>query len=174
MSTASVTNPPAALAVRKSIVVNAPQAHAFKVFTEGMHTWWPLKTHHIGKQPAETLVLEPHVGGRYFERAADGTICLWGHILAWDPPQRVLLSWEIGADWQHDPDTGVEVEVRFIAEGRETTRVELEHRNLERYGDKAQAIRDGVDSPGGWNGILGRFVAAAEGKPLPPESDKIS
>ncbi len=171
MSTASATNPRTAMAVRKSIVVNAPQAHAFQVFTEGMHSWWPMKSHHIGSKPAETVIFEPRVGGRYFERAADGSECLWGHVLAWEPPQRLVLSWEIAADWKHDANTGIEVEVRFLAEGRETTRVELEHRNLERYGDHAQAVRDAVDSQGGWTGILDRYIAVATGKPLPPEPE---
>lgn len=104
-------------AVRKTILVNAPQAHAFAVFTDRLGDWSPLQSYQIGSQPAQTAILEPRAGGRWFERAADGTECNWGRVLAWEPPHRIVLSWDIGADWKHRPDLGTEVEVRFISEG---------------------------------------------------------
>jgi uncharacterized protein YndB with AHSA1/START domain len=158
------------LAVRKTIVVNVPQAHAFLVFTEKHGSWWPLASHHIGAQAAQTAILEPRAGGRWYERGVDGSECDWGRVLVWDPPQRLVLSWEIGADWKHDSSLSTEVEVRFIAEGPRTTRVELEHRDLERFGEKAQAMRSAFDSEGGWTGILQLFGAAAGAEEISPEA----
>ena len=147
--------------VRKTVRVNAPQAHAFAVFTEHLSEWWPLQRYHIGSQPAETAILEPRPGGRWFERAADGSECDWGRVLSWEPPNRLVLSWDIGADWKYQPDLGTEVEVRFISEGPETTRVELEHRQLERYAGKAVEMRTIFDSDGGWNALLQGFAQVA-------------
>jgi uncharacterized protein YndB with AHSA1/START domain len=158
------------LAVRKTIVVNAPQEHTFLVFTEKHGGWWPLASHHIGAQAAQTAILEPRAGGRWYERGVDGSECDWGRVLVWDPPHRLVLSWEIGADWKHDPTFSTEVEVRFIAEGPRTTRVELEHRDLERFGDKAQTMRSAFDSEGGWTGILQRFGGAAGAEEIAPEA----
>ncbi|HEY8583942.1 MAG TPA: SRPBCC family protein [Capillimicrobium sp.] len=149
--------------VRRSITVQAPQARAFSVFTEGLGEWWPLSRYAVGGQPAVTAVLEPHEGGRWFERAADGTECGWGHVIAWQPPERVVLSWEIDADWRANPDTASEVEVRFIAEGEGSTRVELEHRNLEVYAGRAEELRQSFDSEHGWNTLLGEFGRVAAG-----------
>jgi uncharacterized protein YndB with AHSA1/START domain len=149
------------VAVRKTILVNAPQAHAFAVFTEHLGDWWPLQSHHIGAQPAQTAIVEPRAGGRWFERAADGSECDWGRVLIWEPPHRLVLSWDIGADWKQSPALGTEVDVRFIPEGPETTRVELEHRRLERYADKATEMRTIFDSDGGWGMLLGAFARAA-------------
>lgn len=154
-------NSSAPINVRKSIVVNAPQAHAFAVFTEKHGTWWPLKTHHIGSQPAQTAIMEPRSGGRWFERGVDGSECDWGRVLVWDPPQRLVLAWQIGPDWHFDASFSTEVEVRFIAEGPKATRVELEHRNIERFGEKAAAMRAAFESDGGWGGILQQFAAAS-------------
>lgn len=147
--------------VRTSVLVNAPQAHAFAVFTEHHGTWWPLNTHHIGADPARTAIIEPAVGGRWFERSGDGVECDWGRVLVWEPPHRIVLSWDIGADWKYDPTLGTEVEVRFIAEAPDTTRVELEHRHLERYGARADTMRATFDSERGWGGILRGFAQAA-------------
>jgi uncharacterized protein YndB with AHSA1/START domain len=147
--------------VRKTITVEAPREVAFKVFTEGMSTWWPLATHKIGKVEAKEAVIQPFKGGRWFERGADGSECDWGRVLAWDPPSRVLLSWEITSDWQHDAGLLTEVEVRFIAEGPNKTRVELEHRNLDRFGAKKDEMREIFSSPGGWGGLLESFRQAA-------------
>lgn len=142
--------------VRKSITVAASPDRAFRVFTEGMSSWWPLVSHHIGKVDATDAVVEPFTGGRWFERGADGSTCDWGRVLSWEPPHRLVLSWEISADWQHDASLQTEVEVRFIAEGS-STRVELEHR-LQRFGDRAEEMRGIFDSPGGWTGLLQAFA----------------
>jgi len=148
-------------AVRKSTLVHAPQAHAFTVFTERMSDWWPLQSHHIGSQPAQRAIVEPRAGGRWFERAADGSECDWGRVVTWEPPHRLVLSWDIGADWKSHPGLGTEVEVRFIADGPDTTRVELEHRHLERYADKAAEMRGIFESDGGWGMLLAAFAKAA-------------
>jgi uncharacterized protein YndB with AHSA1/START domain len=153
--------PQQAMSVQKSVLVDAPQAHAFAVFTEGQTGWWPLATHHIGKAPAQAAVLEPRPGGRWYERGVDGSECDWGRVLVWEPPQRLVLAWEISAEWQHDPNLRTEVEVRFIAVGPRSTRVELEHRNVERFGDKAEQMRAAFDSEGGWNLLLQAFAKAA-------------
>jgi uncharacterized protein YndB with AHSA1/START domain len=160
----SVTAVPA---VRQEIKVNAPIEHAFEVFTGGLASWWPLESHHIGGQPAETAVLEPRAGGRWFERAADGSECDWGSVLVWEPPKRVVLSWHLGADWSYDPDPerASEVEVTFVAEGESATRVALEHRRLERHGAGAEKIREAVSGRGGWPILLEAFAAAAADQP---------
>ena len=152
----------AGVAVRHSVVVDAPPERAFEVFTTGMTAWWPLDTHTIGTKPAAEAVIEPRVGGRWFERSDDGTECDWGRVLAWDPPDRVLLSWEITCDWHHDADVHTEVDVRFRAEDDGRTRVELEHRGLEAYAERAEEMRGIFDSDGGWRGLLARFADAAE------------
>lgn len=149
--------------VRKEIVVETSQARAFRVFTEEQGAWWPLATHHIGEKDAETAIIEPRVGGRWFERAPDGTVCPWGKVLVWDPPGRIVLSWEIGPNWKSDLATSTEVEVRFVALGPALTRIELEHRNLDRLGDAAEALRGAFDSEGGWSGILKLYAARAAG-----------
>jgi len=151
------------LAVRQSVVVDAPQERAFAVFTERMTAWWPLQTHTIGEQPAAAAVVEPRAGGRWFERAQDGTECDWGRVLEWDPPNRVVLAWEITCDWRHDADVHTEVDVRFHAEDDGRTRVDLEHRGLDAYAERAEEMRGIFDSEGGWRGLLARFAAAAGG-----------
>ena len=145
--------------IRKTITVQASPAHAFEIFTTRHGSWWPVKTHHIGKVAAETAVMEPMVGGRWYERGEDGSECEWGKVLAWEPPLRVVLAWQIGADWQYHPDLVTEVEVRFVAEGQGQTRVELEHRKLEAFGEMAGPLRQALDW--GWPGILGLFAATA-------------
>jgi uncharacterized protein YndB with AHSA1/START domain len=147
--------------VRKEIVIETSQAHAFRVFTEEHGAWWPLATHHIAAQPAETAIIEPRAGGRWFERAADGTECQWGRVLTWDPPARLVLAWQIGANWQYDDTLLTEVEVRFVAMGPAKTRVELEHRQLDRFGAGAEELRRAFESDGGWTGILKSFAARA-------------
>jgi uncharacterized protein YndB with AHSA1/START domain len=160
--TVTTTTAQPALSVKKTVLVDAPQAHAFAVFTERHGAWWPLASHHIGKVEAETAILEPRAGGRWFERGTDGSECDWGRVLVWEPPHRLVLSWEITAEWQHDPEFKTEVEVRFVAVGPHSTRVELEHRNLDRFGDKAEGMRSGLgDDKGGWGHLLQIFAAAA-------------
>jgi uncharacterized protein YndB with AHSA1/START domain len=147
--------------VRKVVRVQAPRAVAWQVFTEKISTWWPLATHKIGKAKAIEAVIEPRVGGRWYERGDDGSTCDWGHVLSWEPHSRLVLSWEISADWQSDPTLKTEVEVRFIAEGEDATRVELEHRHLDRYGPRREEMRGIFDSDMGWKGLLDSFAARA-------------
>ncbi|GAB2179112.1 SRPBCC family protein [Dongia sp. agr-C8] len=145
--------------VRKSLLVRAPQVHAFEVFTAGLDRWWP-KSHHIGPAEPKQVMIEPRVGGRWFERTADGTETAVGHVLVWEPPQRFAVSWEINGEWQSDPGLGSEVEIRFIAEGPDATRVELEHRLFERMGaEGGTKMHDSVDR--GWPAILALFEQLA-------------
>ena len=165
----TVADAPSSYAVRKTVTVNAPIEHAFRVFTEQHGRWWPLDTHHIGKVTAATAVIEPYIGGRWYERGVDGTECVWGSVLAWEPPHRLVLAWQITADWRYDLMLQTEVEVTFVAEGRGRTRLQLEHRYLDRYRDQAGMMRSIFESEGGWTGILVRFAAAAEGQELKSE-----
>jgi uncharacterized protein YndB with AHSA1/START domain len=148
--------------IQKTIVVTASAERAFQVFTEEMSTWWPLASHKIGKAEAKSVVIEPFVGGRWFERGVDGSECDWGRVRMWDPPRRLVLSWEISSDWRHDPAIQTEVEVRFSAEGA-STRVDLEHRRLHYYGEKAAQMRGIFESEKGWTGILEAFANRAAG-----------
>jgi uncharacterized protein YndB with AHSA1/START domain len=151
--------------VRKTMNVQAPVEVAWRVFTEKMGTWWPLSAYKIGKAPAVDAIVEPHVGGRWYERGDDGSTCQWGSVLTWEPPSRLVLSWDITADWQYDPALKTEVEIRFIAEGKSATRVELEHRRLDRYGARRDEMRRVFDTEGDWGRLLQGFaqVAAAQG-----------
>ena len=147
--------------VRKSIRVTASQAHAFEVFTSGIGRWWPKKDHFIGQAPVKTVIIEPRLGGHWYELGEDGSQTSIGKILVWDPPARFVVSWDINASWKPDTTVGSEVEVRFIADGANATLVELEHRKFEQMGMEAGAkIRRDVD--GGWPGILELFKREAE------------
>ena len=118
-----------------------------------------MATHHIGAAEAARVVMEPRVGGAWYEEGVDGSRCPWGKVVAWDPPGRLVLTWEITADWKADAAIQTEVEVRFTAvDGG--TRVDLEHRKLEAYGEMAETMRGIFDSEGGWTGLLGMFAAA--------------
>jgi uncharacterized protein YndB with AHSA1/START domain len=146
--------------VRKSVVVNANPAFAFDVFTARIDSWWP-KSHGIGSAPIAASIIEPFVGGRWYARCEDGTQVSHGHVLVWEPAQRVVFSWEITAQWRPATTALSEVEVRFIAEGPERTRVEVEHRSFERMGPTdGEKMRKDVD--GGWPGLLALFAKAAE------------
>src|SRR5262245_18039383 len=149
------------LFVRKEITVETSQTRAFNVVTQEHGALWPLATNHIGGAPAETAIIEPRAGGRWFERAADGTECDWGRVRVWDPPGRLVLSWQISASWKHDPALDTEVEVRFVALGPALTRVELEHRRLENFGADAEKMRATFDSDGAWIGLLRECAAHA-------------
>lgn len=146
------------MVVSKTITVRAGQERAFTVFTERFFSWWP-KSHHIGDAELADAVIEPREGGRWYERGADGTECDWGRVLAWEPPSRVVLSWHLQGDWSYHPDPAMasEIEVRFTAESPAVTRVDLEHRHLERH-DNPVEVRSGVDSPNGWTGILAQYA----------------
>jgi uncharacterized protein YndB with AHSA1/START domain len=130
-----------------------------------MRAWWPLADYKIGKAKAVDAVLEPRVGGRWYERGEDGSTCQWGSVLGWEPCSRLVLSWDITADWQYDPALKTEIEVRFIVETDERTRVELEHRCLDRYGPHREQMRRIFESEGDWGRLLAGFaqVAAAGG-----------
>jgi uncharacterized protein YndB with AHSA1/START domain len=153
----------AGVSVRHSIVVDAPPDAAFDIFTGGMSSWWPMSDYSIGSGPMAAAVIEPHEGGRWFERAEDGSECDWGRVLAWEPPDRVVLAWQISADWGYDPNLLTEIEVRFTAEDETRTHVELEHRKLESYAERAEQMRAifGGSDGGGWAGLLRRFADAA-------------
>ncbi|MGH6734489.1 MAG: SRPBCC family protein [Methyloceanibacter sp.] len=143
--------------VRKTVTVKAGQERAFEVFAACR--WWQ-KEHSIlaSGSPQKEVIIEPRVGGRWFERGEDRSECLWGEVLAWDPPNRMVLGWQINGNFQFDPNAVSEVEVRFIPEGDDTTRVELEHRHLERFGETAAALRAALDSPQGWSTSITRFA----------------
>lgn len=143
-------------AVKRTLHVGVPIDHAFRMLTEKMGTWWPA-SHHIGKVPFAEIVIEPRVGGKWVERGHNGEECQWGTVLVWDPPKQVVFSWQLQADWKFSPDMSraSEVAFTFFAEGPESTRLEFEHRHIERHGEGWEAIRKGVE--GGWAGILVEF-----------------
>ena len=154
--TATVTIAP----VRKSIRVNANQACAFDVFTSGLGRWWP-RDHGIGKLPLQAAVMETRLGGRWYELAQDGTATSVGKIIVWEPPKRFVMTWDINSRWKPDTTVSSEVEVRFIADGANATRVELEHRKFEQMGAEAgESMRKDVD--GGWPRLLERFKTEIE------------
>lgn len=148
-----------ATAVRQSITVAAPQERAFTTFTQGINQWWP-RSHKIGGAELAEAVLEGHEGGRWYERDVDGTECDWGKVLVWEPPTRLVLAWQLSGEWAYDADLLTEVEVSFVSEGPDRTRVELEHRGLDAYGERAEEMRETFNRPGGWPGILERFAQA--------------
>jgi uncharacterized protein YndB with AHSA1/START domain len=145
--------------LRTSTVVGAPIERAFSVFTEGFGTFKPREHNLLEVEIAET-VFETHVGGHIYDRGVDGSECRWARVLAYEPPNRVVFSWDISPQWQveTDPDKTSEVEVQFVAETPERTRVELEHRNLDRHGDGWEGVREGVGGEGGWPLYLQRFA----------------
>jgi uncharacterized protein YndB with AHSA1/START domain len=145
--------------VRKSVTVRAPPERAFEVFTAGMHRWWP-GTHHIGASPMKQMILEQRQGGRWYSICEDDSDCDIGHVMAWNPPSHLLLAWQINGAFKYDPDMITEIEVKFTDLGDGTTRVELEHRNLERMGDAAETARAGFESPNGWGKIMALYAEA--------------
>jgi uncharacterized protein YndB with AHSA1/START domain len=147
-------------AVRRQILVNAPIREAFMVFTERFGDFKP-REHNLLQAPIAETVFEPRVGGNIYDRAIDGTECRWARILAFEPPDRVVFSWDISPQWQLEtnPNLTSEVEVRFVAETPQRTRVELEHRNIDRHGVGWESVRDGVDNEAGWPLYLQRYAA---------------
>jgi uncharacterized protein YndB with AHSA1/START domain len=137
------------IVVAKTIRVSAPLAVAFDVFVG--QQWWPVHTHHLAEPHGSEVVLEPFPGGRWYERAADGAETDWGTVLAWQPPHRVLLTWQVSPDWTYEPDRsrGSEIEVTFTPDGPHATRVDFTHRHLERYGPEAERMRRILDGKGG-------------------------
>src|SRR5215475_4679921 len=152
------------IALRKSITVSAPPDRAFEVFAERTSTWWP-EAHHIGKSPFVDMVIEPHAGGRCFERDADGVECDWGTVLEWQPPTKLRFAWQLTSEWAYEPDVAhaTEVTVSFtsIEDGR--TRVEVLHEHLERYGAAIEEMRAALDAEDGWALTLSNFAAVLGG-----------
>jgi len=151
---------PASPTVRKQIVVSAPVEEAFVMFTEKFGDFKPPEHNLLGAPIAET-VFEPRVGGHIYDRATDGSECRWARVLAYEPPHRVVFSWDIGPTWQleTDPGNASEVEVRFVEEQPGRTRVELEHRNIDRHGPGWEAVADGIGNDQGWPLYLSRYAA---------------
>jgi uncharacterized protein YndB with AHSA1/START domain len=145
--------------VRSSIVVEVPIERAFSVFTEGIGTWWPPE-HHILQAELAEMVFEPRAGGHVYDRGVDGSECRWARVLVYEPPNRFVISWDISLQWQLESDPGrtSEVDVHFVAESPIRTRVELEHRKLDRHGEGWEQMRDAVGSPDGWQIGLERFA----------------
>lgn len=148
-----------ATTIRHQVTVDAPIARAFAVFTEDFGRFKPREHNLLGVDIAET-VFEPRVGGHILDRGVDGSECRWARVLAYEPPDRVVFSWDISPRWQveQDLERTSEVEVTFIAEGPDRTRVELEHRHLDRHLEGWQGVRDGVDADGGWPLYLRRYA----------------
>ena len=151
------------------ITVDVPVEHAFKVFTEDFDRIKPREHNMLGVDIAET-VFEPRVGGSIYDRGVDGSECRWARVLAYEPPDRLVFTWDISPHWQieSDPERASEVEVRFVAETAERTRVELEHRNIDRHGDGWEGLRAGVESPDGWPLYLNRYAAVVAGSAATP------
>jgi uncharacterized protein YndB with AHSA1/START domain len=145
--------------VRQFVVVDAPIDRAFRVFTEQFGSFKP-REHNLLTVPIAETIFEPRVDGRVYDRGVDGSECVWARVLAYEPPNRVLLSWDISPRWQieTDPERTSEWEVRFVAEAPNRTRVELEHRMLQRHGDGWQGVRDGVEGDRGWPLYLRRYA----------------
>ena len=154
-----MSTPAQATRVRHEVVVEAAIERAFSVFTNDFGAFKPREHNMLAVDIAETI-FEPRAGGHLYDRGVDGSECRWARVLAYEPPDRVVISWDITPQWQIETDPGKtsEVEVRFIAETSERTRVVLEHRNLDRHLDGWEAVRDGVDSEGGWPLYLRRYA----------------
>ncbi|STZ72782.1 activator of Hsp90 ATPase 1 family protein [Mycolicibacterium fortuitum] len=145
--------------IRKSVVVDAPVERAFSVFVERFDAIKP-REHNLLSVPIAQTVFQPRVGGKIYDVGTDGSRCEWARVLVYEPPSRIVFSWDIGPTWhlESDPARTSEVEVRFIAEDDGRTRVELEHRHLERHGDGWRSVADGVDGDAGWPLYLSRFL----------------
>jgi len=158
MTTTTSTVPP----LHGTVSVNLPVEQAFAFFSGSMTSWWPAE-YHLGDADMVDTVLEPEVGGRWFERGADGSECTWGRVLAWEPPTRLVVTWQITGRWEvdDDPAHASEIEVRFTADGPDRTTVDLDHRHLDRL-VAGQAMHDSiVQAGGGWSTILRRFAVTA-------------
>ena len=155
-----MSTPATATSIRHEIVVKAPIERAFSAFTDDFGAFKPPEHNLLGVDIAET-VFEPRVGGHVYDRGVDGSECRWARVLAYEPPDRVVISWDISPRWQieTDRDKTSEVEIRFIAESPDRTRLELEHRHLDRHGDGWESVREGVDAADGWPLYLERYAA---------------
>lgn len=146
--------------VRKSVTVRASVQQAFEIFTEDFDSWWP-RSHHIGSSPMRKAIIENKLGGRCYSEQIDGSECDWGQVLAWEPPHRLVIAWQIGGDWKYEPNLArsSEVEILFAAQPDGRTLVSLEHRHLHRAGTSAGAMRSALESPNGWGGMLALYAA---------------
>jgi uncharacterized protein YndB with AHSA1/START domain len=146
--------------VRYSVTVPIPANRAFTLFTEGFNTWWI--GHHIGQADLAEAVLEPREGGRWYERGVDGSECDWGTVLTYQPPERLVVTWQINSHLQYDPDRAraSEVEVLFTEKDGHT-RVDLEHRYIDRHGEGADVVARYVSGDGGWPPIMEGYANAA-------------
>jgi len=151
--------------VRRSVRTKAPPARAFEIFTGQMGRWWP-RGRTVAPAPHDDIVVEPWVGGRWFERDAEGRETPWGHVLAWSPPHQVLLAWQLDSGKSYNPDLVTEVEIRFLPADDGGTEVTLEHRNLERFRGDAEMWAASIG--GGWSAMLERFREFVD---LPVPSD---
>jgi uncharacterized protein YndB with AHSA1/START domain len=153
---------PAVEPIRKSVLVNTGVHRAFALFTARFDVIKP-REHNLLAVPIAKTVFEPRVGGHIYDVGVDGSRCEWSRVLVFEPPRRVVFSWDIGPTWQleSDPSKTSEVELRFIAESEDRTRVELEHRYLERHGPGWRAVADGVDGDAGWPLYLSRYTDLA-------------
>jgi uncharacterized protein YndB with AHSA1/START domain len=154
-----VTTQTSKTSITTDIVVEASQERAFRVFTEEFDRIKPRDHNMLAVDIAES-VFEPRVGGHVYDRGVDGSESRWARVLAYEPPERVAFTWDISPNWQLDPENASEVEVRFIAEAPDRTRVELEHRHLDRHGDGWEGLREGVGGDDGWPLYLRRFAEA--------------
>jgi uncharacterized protein YndB with AHSA1/START domain len=145
--------------VRHQVVVDISIERAFAVFVEGFGDFKPPEHNLLGAEITETR-FEPKVGGHIYDRAADGSECRWARVLAYEPPDRVAFSWDISPQWQLEADesNASEVEVRFVAETPERTRLELVHRHLDRHGSGWESLHEGVDGDAGWPLYLARYA----------------
>jgi len=141
----------------QTVTVAVPPERAFELFTGRMGDWW-MAEHHIGEKPFVAIDIEPRVGGRWFERDADGGECQWGKVLDWDPPRRVLLAWQLNSEFSYDPDFETELEIAFVAEGSGTC-VTLTHGDLHKFGGAAAQLAEGMNQ--GWGQLLGAYAALA-------------
>jgi uncharacterized protein YndB with AHSA1/START domain len=144
-------------AVEKSVTVNVPVERAFEVFTDEIDTWWPLRTHAVDTEHSETVIMESHVGGRLYERTPSGEEHLWGTVVAWEPPTRIVYSWHPG----RGKETAQEVEVTFAPEG-DSTRVEVRHTGWEKLGDSMEEVVASYDE--GWDAVIARYVDKANAR----------
>ncbi|MCU7727027.1 SRPBCC family protein [Actinoplanes sp. KI2] len=148
-------------AVRREVVVDVPPDRAFHLFTADMTRWWPA-AHHIGSAPIAEIVIEPRTGGRWYTRHEDGTETYTGIVQAWEPPSRLVVTWQIGSDWKYHDDLVTTVEVHFRPDGPDRTRVELVHRDLDGYGADAAAMKETFEGSGAWGATLAAYAAAAK------------